>query len=120
MKYKKIILSCLVIFALLAASTVLMVNRAKTRMKELFQMNKALQEENYYMAEFEFKMLGIGYYLSKGNYSQSLSMINALHTQLKTKEGLIKMPQFATKQEELDFYLNLQNPKTGAIMDDRL
>lgn len=29
----------------------------KTKMKELFKMNKTLQEEGYYMADFEFKML---------------------------------------------------------------
>jgi len=37
------------------------VNRTKMQMKELFHMNKKLQEEGYYMAEFEFKMLGIAY-----------------------------------------------------------
>jgi len=70
------------------------------------------------MAEFEFKMLGIAYYLDKGHYYKSLSLLNQLHKQLKSKENLIKMPKFASKKDELEFYLNLQNPKTGAFMDD--
>ena len=87
-------------------------------MSELFSMNKELQEQGYYMAEFEFKMLGITYYLNQGNYFTALSRINEYHDQLKTKKGLIKMPKFKSKEEEFEFYLNLQNPKTGAFMDD--
>ena len=41
-----------------------------------------------------------------------------MERQLKTREGLIKVPKFASKSEEMDFYLNLQNPRTGAFMDD--
>jgi len=81
-------------------------------------MNKELQEENYYMAEFEFKLLGIGYYLNHGKYYKALSMMNDLHSQLSTKTNLIKIPIFTSKKDELDFYLDLQNPRTGAFMDD--
>lgn len=95
-----------------------MVIRTKNQVKELFQMNKDLQEQGYYMAEFKFKMLGIVYDLDKGHYYTSLKLINQLHHQLKTKEGLVKVPKFNNKNEELQFYLNLQNPKTGAFMDD--
>ena len=35
-----------------------------------------------------------------------------------SKEGLIEIPRFADKEEELEFFLNLQNSKTGAFMDD--
>lgn len=28
------------------------------------------------------------------------------------------MPDFADKKEEMEFYLSLQNPKTGAFMDE--
>jgi len=28
------------------------------------------------------------------------------------------MPEFRTKEEEFDFYLSLQNPNTGAFMDE--
>ena len=36
-------------------------------------MNKTLQEEGYYMADFEFKMLGFAYYLDKGFYFTALN-----------------------------------------------
>lgn len=92
--------------------------QTKNKIKALFQMNKVLQEENYYMAEFEFKMLGIGYHLDKGAYRKAFGLLDRVHTQLKTREGLIEMPDFASKVEELNFYLNLQNPNTGAFMDE--
>ena len=34
----------------------------------LFKLNRECQEEGYYMAEFEFKMLGFAYQLDKGRY----------------------------------------------------
>jgi len=117
MKHRKIIVLISVVIILILASGFYMVNRTKTQINELFHLNKDLQEEGYYMAEFEFKMLGISYYLDKGHYYTSLKRINQLHNQLKTKEGLIKMPKFQNKAEELQFYLNLQNPDTGAFMD---
>jgi hypothetical protein len=70
------------------------------------------------MAEFEFKMLGLAYYIDKGEYWKAITGLRRLHRQLKLREGLVKMPAFADKNEELSFYLNLQNPKTGAFMDD--
>lgn len=85
---------------------------------KMFKMNKQLQEEGYYMAEFEFKMLGIVYNLDHGRYCKAYSQLTKLNKQLKTREGLIKIPKFANKSEEMEFYLNLQNPKTGAFMDD--
>lgn len=85
---------------------------------KMFKMNKQLQEEGYYMAEFEYKMLGIVYNLDHGNYHLALSQLNKLDRQLKTRDGLIKVPAFKNKKEEMDFYLLLQNPKTGAFMDD--
>jgi hypothetical protein len=118
MKYKKIILSISILLIILTASGFFLAYRTKTQMKELFGMNKELQEDGYYMAEFEFKMLGLAYYLDKGHYYTALSRINQLHHQLKTKQGLIKMPEFKNKLEEMQFYLNLQNPETGAFMDE--
>lgn len=84
----------------------------------LFKLNKECQEEGYYMAEFEFKMLGFAYYLDKGQYVKSVSGIRGLHRQLKSRQGLVKLPEFSDKIAEMDFYLNLQNPRTGAFMDD--
>ena len=94
------------------------VMQTKSLVKELFKLNKLRQEENYYMAEFEFKMLGILYYLDKGFYGRAVSLLDTLHHQLKTKENLIKIPEFRSNEEEYEFYLNLQNPRTGAFMDD--
>lgn len=99
-------------------SVFLIVIHTKNQVKDLFRLNKELQEENYYMAEFEFKMLGISYLLDKGHYYTSLKKLDELHSQMKTREGLIKMSDFKTKEEEMEFYLSLQNPKTGAFMDD--
>jgi len=85
---------------------------------DLFRLNKECQEEGYYMAEFEFKMLGFAYDLDKGQYEKAVSSIRKYHKQLKARQGLIKLPAFTDKKQEMDFYLNLQNPKTGAFMDD--
>ena len=87
-------------------------------MPALFKLNKECQEEGYYMAEFEFKMLGFAYQLDKGRYVEALSGIRRLHKQLSSRAGLIKIPKFSSKEEELEFYLALQNPRTGAFMDD--
>ena len=92
-----------------------MVNRTKTQVKELFIMNKELQVQNYYMAEFEFKMLGLSYLLDRGHYYSAVLKLNELHHQLKTKTGLVKLPGFKNKKEELEFYLSLQNPKNRRV-----
>ncbi len=84
----------------------------------MFKLNKECQEEGYYMAEFEFKMLGLCYYIDKGEFGKAISCIRKLHKQLTTREGLIKVPDFKDKKQELEFYRNLQNPGTGAFMDD--
>jgi hypothetical protein len=85
---------------------------------DMFRLNKACQEDGYYMAEFEFKMLGITYDLDKGRLLRASREINGLYAQMKTRSGLIKVPAFADKKQEMAFYLNLQNPRTGAFMDD--
>ncbi|MDF2524670.1 MAG: hypothetical protein K0R31_2311 [Clostridiales bacterium] len=85
---------------------------------EMFQLNGELRAEGYYMGEFEFKMVGIVYYIDKGQYITAFSRLNQFHKQLKNREGLIKVPKFADKKEELEFYLGLQNSRTGAFMDD--
>lgn len=85
---------------------------------ELFKLNRKCQEEGYYMAEFEFQMLGLGYYLDKGQYAKATSGIRKLHDRLRSRKGLVKVPRFSDKKEEMAFYLNLQNPRTGAFIDD--
>ncbi|MGE5416598.1 MAG: hypothetical protein ACM3UZ_07535, partial [Acidobacteriota bacterium] len=96
----------------------LYIYRSISSVSEMFRLNGELQAEGYYMAEFEFKMLGCAYYLDHGQYVTAFNKLNNLHDKLITKKGLIKVPSFANKREEMQFYLNLQNPKTGAFMDD--
>lgn len=119
MKTKRTILIvgiCLI--ALITISALVAKNRIQGQVKELFKMNKKLQEEGYYMAEFEFRMIGFGYYLDKGQYLKSLKTLSDYHKKLKSREGLIKVPDFKNNQEEIDFFLNLQTPNTGAFIDE--
>ncbi|HAM88470.1 MAG: hypothetical protein US83_C0004G0084 [Candidatus Falkowbacteria bacterium GW2011_GWC2_38_22] len=118
MKYKKTIIIIILVLVAFAISGFFLVLNTKSQVKDLFRMNKELQEAGYYMGDFEFKMMGILYWLDKGEFYRALAHLNKLHTQFETKKGLIKMPKFANKDEEIEFYLNLQNPKTGAFIDD--
>jgi len=119
MKRKRIIITATLILLTSAIFTVISISfNVKTKMKEMFKMNKSLQEDGYYMADFEFKMLGCAYYIDKGQYYRSLKLLNDYHKKLSSKEDLIKIPEFKTNQEEINFFLNLQNPKTGAFIDE--
>ena len=115
---KRILIVILVLAAGIGLAAFYLAFQVKTQMRAMFKLNKQLQEQNYYLADFERKMLGAAYLIDKGRYLESLTLLNRYHDQLQTKNGLIKIPKFATKEEELDFYLNLQNPKTGAFMDE--
>lgn len=116
---KRIILITTVLLLTSASITCITYMRnVKTKVKELLKLNKTLQEEGYYMGDFEFKMLGCAYYLDKGHYKKARKFLNDYHKKLSNREGLIKIPKFKNNQEEINFYLNLQNPKTGAFIDD--
>ena len=118
MKQKRIQLA-VIVFCLLAILTGTMIFlQVKTQVKDLFKMNKALQEDGYYMADFEFKLLGFEYYLDKGHPVKAMRMLSDYHRKLKNRDNLLKIPDFKNSQEEIDFYLNLQNPETGAFIDD--
>jgi hypothetical protein len=118
MKHKKIIIISAIVLLVLIIFGTFVALRTKAQVQDLFRMNKELQEEGYYMGDFEFKMMSVLFYLDKGKYYNGLSLLNKIHTQFKSKEGLVKMPDFNSKEEEIEFYLNLQNPKTGAFIDD--
>lgn len=118
MKRKSIVITSIAIIVFLSASVFLIVLHTKSQVKDLFRLNKELQEDNYYTAEFEFKMLGISYLLDKGHYYAALKKLNELHSQMESREGLVKMPEFKNKKDEMEFYLSLQNPRTGAFIDD--
>lgn len=118
MKRKKTILIVVsLIIIVFGASGFIIKTRVQTQVKELFKMNKTLQEERYYMADFEFRMMSVLYYLDKGKYIKALSILSDYHTKLSTKEGLLVLPAFKTNQEEIDFYINLQNSETGAFIE---
>jgi hypothetical protein len=89
-----------------------------TKIQEMFKLNAELKAAGYYMGEAEFKFLGIAYYLERGQNRAAAAKLDQLYKQLKSRDGLIKIPKFADKKAELEFYLNLQNPRTGAFMDD--
>jgi len=91
--------------------------RSFSLIPDLFRLNKKCQAEGYYMAEFEFKMVGFIYLLDHGEYAKAASGLRAYHDKLESREGLVKLPHFATKDEEMDFYLNLQDSVTGSFMD---
>ncbi len=117
MKRRTFVTAISFIVALSIIGSGLYIYRSIASISEMFRLNGRLQAEGYYMGEFEFKMLGCAYYLDKGQYITALSKLNELHKQLKTREGLIKAPDFTDKKEEMEFYLSLQNPETGAFMD---
>lgn len=93
----------------------LVVASTASKIDGIFKANESLKNEGYYLSEFEFQMLGIAYHLDHGSYRLALSRLDAMHRKMTTREGLVKIPQFATAGEKLDFYLNLQNPRTGAF-----
>jgi len=118
MTRKRIIITISVIAAAFIIGSGAYIYKSIASISEMFRLNGELQAEGYYMGEFEFKMLGCAYYLDKGQYITAFSKLNELHKQLQTKNGLIKVPDFKDKTEEMEFYLNLQDPETGAFMDD--
>ena len=115
---KKIIIAVSSLLAVFVAFGVFIVFQQKTQVKELFKLNKQLQKEGYYMADFEFRMLGAAYLLDKGEYSKSINTLSEYHNKLKNRDGLLKIPVFKNKRDEVDFFLSLQNPKTGAFIDE--
>jgi len=117
MKKRRIVEGIIVLILITAIAVVALSAFNLSRIPHMFRLNKQLQEEGYYMAEFEFKMLGIAYYLDKGHYAQAIGGLGNLYHQMKTKKNLIKVPQFTDKRQEMEFYVNLQNPETGAFMD---
>ena len=118
MTIKKIIFIGLTCILVLVISLLFTVFHVKSQVSDLFRLNKELQEEGYYMADFEFKMMAMAYWLDHSQYYTALSRIGQLHKQLTTRKGLIKAANFTNKADEMAFYLNLQNPRTGAFMDD--
>jgi hypothetical protein len=85
------------------------------KVNETFRLNAQLKKEGYYLSEFEFELLGAAYSLDHGQYLKGLAGLDRIHEKMKTGQGLVKIPDFSGPEEKLDFYLDLQNPKTGAF-----
>lgn len=86
-------------------------------MPSLFERNAELKAQGFYMGEFEFKMLGILYYLNEGSYLKAYLALRRIIHEMQTTEGLVKMPEGASSEELMEFLLERQNPETGAFMD---
>lgn len=85
--------------------------------KEVFRLNSDLIADGYYMAGFEFKLLGIVHHLDNGRYLTALTTLTRLRDQLESREGLTKIPEAASPEEEARFFRALQDPQTGAFID---
>jgi len=118
MQKKRVLVALLIVVLLSLSGAGIYVYRTIKSIPQMFKLNEKCKAEGYYVADFEFKMLGCAYYLDKGQYLTALSRLRQLHYQLAYREGLIKVPEFKDNNEELDFYINLQNPQTGSFMDD--
>lgn len=83
---------------------------------DLFRRNAELKADGYYMAEFEFRMLGILKKLSDGDYLEAYSTLNRLRRQMEDGDGLARMPNDPSAQARYEFLLSRQDPATGAFM----
>jgi len=63
----------------------------KDMVEEMFRLNSDRRAEGYYMAQFEMQMVGILYYLDKGQYKEASLLLEKLHNQLKSGQGFIKL-----------------------------
>jgi hypothetical protein len=88
------------------------------RIEAIIRLNGELKAAGYYMAESEFQFLGVAYRLDRGKTGRAMSDLEALQRRFTTRDGLVKVPAFANAADELAFYRGLQNPRTGAFMDD--
>lgn len=115
---RRIVKITLGIFLIAVLAVGLWVYKVLSAIPEMFERNGQLQAEGYYTGEFEFKMLGCAYYLDHGKYITAIRRLSELQEQQQTRRGLIRVPQFTDKRAEMEFYLRLQNPRTGAFMDE--
>lgn len=85
----------------------------------LFKRNAELKAQGYYMGEFEFKMLAAQYYLNEGSYAKAYLTLRRIRHEMETTQGLARMPDGASPEQQMSFLLNRQDPATGAFMDPR-
>lgn len=85
----------------------------------LFKRNAELKARGYYMGEFEFKLVAVQYYLNEGSYAKAYITLRRIRNEMETTQGLAKMPDGASPQQQMCFLLERQDPATGAFMDPR-
>jgi len=85
----------------------------------LFKRNAELKAQGYYMGEFEFKMVAVQYYLNEGSYAKAYITLRRIRNEMETTQGLARMPDGASPEQQMSFLLERQDPTTGAFMDSR-
>ncbi len=112
-----------ILVALTAAAVIaglaagLSVRAAIQGVPRLFERNAELKAQGYYMGEFEFKMLGVLYYLNEGRYVKAYTTLRRIRREMETTQGLARMPEGASPEKLMAFLLERQDPTTGAFMD---
>jgi len=84
----------------------------------IFELNQERKAEGYYLTEFEWEMLGAAYFLDHCEFVRAFGLLRSIHHKLDTGDGLVRIPTFSSPEDELEFYLDRQNPATGAFMSD--
>lgn len=85
---------------------------------ELFRLVKEVPAGGVLHRRIRVPDARLAYMLDKGEYEKAASGIARMRRQMRNREGMRKVPKFADKAEEMEFYLSLQNPRTGAFMND--
>ncbi len=119
MRRPKLKLTAVILAAVVAGTGVLgyQAHQVIGSVPYLFRRNAELKADGYYMAEFEFRMLGIVKRLSDGDYLDAYSTLRRLRQQMESGEGLIKMPADRSAKARYEFLLARQDPTTGAFMN---
>ena len=112
---RKILYSALALFAALALALGGFVAWQASRVGAIFAANEKLKSEGYYLSAFEFELLSAMYFIDHGQYLRGLRRLDAIHDKYVNRQGLVKIPDFASPEERLEFYLDRQNPETGAF-----
>ena len=112
---RKLLYLVLAIVAALTLALGIFVTWQASKVREIFAANETLKSEGYDLSAFEFELLSAMYFIDHGQYLRGLRRLDAIHDKYVDRQGLVKIPDFASPEERLEFYLNRQNPETGAF-----
>lgn len=107
-----LLLACLALLASVIAGY-----RSIPNVPRLFKRNAELKAMGYYMGEFEFKMIASQYELDHGRYRESLRTLRRIEAEMRSTQGLHRMPDKASTDDQMSFLMDRQDPVTGAFMD---